>query len=285
VARNLRHEQDLHEVLDALADAPVDAVVLKGLPLTRLAYGRLDARRMIDNDILVRRVDVPRAAEALMARGYRPYRGLSVEAALASSKEFALVRDGSVTVDLHWAIADPILHPIDEELVWAHTMEVEVGDRRMRVLDEALTIIHLAYHLAQHGFREERIRQDVAIAWEQWRSVIDRQEFVALAEATGLRPHLACALPSVVRSRRATVVGALVAPVRQSRRHDYAGMLIVASLARPDRAARWFFRAAFPPLPVMSVIYGEPISWRLRRKYLTRPFRPIRRKLDRRRQP
>lgn len=299
IAANLKLELDLHDVLDALGAASIEAAVLKGLPLTRSVYGRLDSRQMVDNDILVHRADAPAAVEALRTLGYSPWLSLDMRDAMDAGKELKLVRGGSAPVDLHWAIFEPLLQPIPEKVVWSHTRLIELGGRTVRVLDRPLTLIHLAAHYAHHGFREKRILRDLVTAWEQWREQIDEATLVGFAHALGLQTHLAYAFgiadrmgmltvgaPRGLRSWRANILSAVVSAPRDKARHDrvrrdYIGLMLAASLARPDRAIHWLVRDAFPPLPLMAALYRQPISWRLRLRYLSRPLRPILRRFGR----
>ena len=73
-ARNLLLTSELLSIARGLDAADVEFIVLKGVPLAYRIFGRLDARRIRDNDILVRPRDVPRqiAAAAAHAREYHP---------------------------------------------------------------------------------------------------------------------------------------------------------------------------------------------------------------------
>ena len=75
-ARNLLLADELDRLVRALHQGGVDVVVLKGVPLTQRLFGRLDARPMLDNDLLVRRTDAQQARDVLTGMGYaaRPHR-------------------------------------------------------------------------------------------------------------------------------------------------------------------------------------------------------------------
>jgi len=65
-------ERELRRVLDALAGAQVEPVLLKGAALAHSAYADPAARPRRDTDLLIREHDAPRVRAALEELGYRP---------------------------------------------------------------------------------------------------------------------------------------------------------------------------------------------------------------------
>lgn len=189
-AENLLLEHELIDAVRLLEAARIEVVVLKGVPLTLRLHGRLDARRMVDNDLLVHRADGRRAFEVLVEHGYRPLLGSGAAEVLGELHEVALARDTpsgrSVTVDLHWALAVPTLFPIDEALLWSRTESFSLRVGTVRVLDAEMSLLHLASHVLQHRFGEPRILQDLAAAWRVWGDRLDRAELEQLGRRTGL---------------------------------------------------------------------------------------------------
>src|SRR5438105_886512 len=66
------YHQACHDLLGALNNAPTAVIVLKGAALAALAYPEPHLRHSRDLDLLVREVDLARAAEALARRGCQP---------------------------------------------------------------------------------------------------------------------------------------------------------------------------------------------------------------------
>ena len=109
--------------LEALAQAGVRTLALKGLALLASAYGAdLGLRAMLDSDVLVRREDLALAAQTLVASGWRA-RHAPTQAALCQGHTpwgehaFPLLRDG-VELDLHWHCSRLDPSPWLDDLAW-----------------------------------------------------------------------------------------------------------------------------------------------------------------------
>src|SRR5688572_18777940 len=86
---NMLLEAELVRIAREFREASVDFVVLKGVPLTRRLHERLDARTMVDNDILVHRRDTARAVQCLLGLGYRPPEFHTIDGDLRSTFQSA----------------------------------------------------------------------------------------------------------------------------------------------------------------------------------------------------
>jgi hypothetical protein len=210
-ARNLRVTSELLAIARGLDAAGVPFIVLKGVPLAYRLFGRLEARRIRDNDILVRPADVERAVAALHLLGYEPqYPGLRIGKERARNNQYALLRrrasGGVACAEVHWSAFYPRFFDVPDDVAWGHTQPFTLHGMTMRVFDEPLTLLHLAAHFAQHGFSAAWILRDVAAAWNAWHGEIDRDALLALARDTGTTHVLAFAL------RAASDLGLLLAP-------------------------------------------------------------------------
>jgi hypothetical protein len=107
--RNLYLSLQLRAILKRFADHGIPATPYKGPTLALMAYGRLDFREFGDLDIMVKKDDVLRAKEVLVAAGYRSASQLTEaqeRALVASQHAYSLMgEDGTVTVELHWEIS------------------------------------------------------------------------------------------------------------------------------------------------------------------------------------
>ena len=190
VARNLLLEHDLAAIVDRSNRRGIELIVLKGIPLALRLFARVDARAMVDNDLLVRRKDAASAFAALRDLGYESIDSRRVETQLDYDYEYRLSRalpaGGSVMAEIHWNITPQDLYPIDEEILWRHTEDFAWRDRRLRVFDRALTLVHLAAHFAQSDFASAQVLNDVAWTWNLWYAGQDCDAVLALAGETGL---------------------------------------------------------------------------------------------------
>ncbi len=157
VGEVLRRVVQLHEVLDTLAHAGVDARPFKGPALSVLVYGQPFLRRTDDLDVLVLRADAVRARTALVtagfvsttpdSRGYDAYLGVT-------GKHFALERArDDLLVEVHWSFSDRFQpFRLDAEDVWARRQEVVLLGRSLPTLATEDYLLVLAVHAYRHGW-------------------------------------------------------------------------------------------------------------------------------------
>ena len=299
IAQNLLIEHDLGVLADCFATHGIDLVVLKGIPLALRLFGKIDAREMVDNDLLVHRADAERAFSLLEGLGYKSVDGRQIERELDHDHEFRLARplpgDGWLGAELHWNCFAQDLYPVPEPALWRHTEVFHWKNRTINVFDRPLTLVHLAAHFAQADFAVPQTLGDVAQAWNLWYSAGQNpDEALALARETGLIHALDFALlsahdlgwlsgsPPGIASPRAKRLRRLLPAQRLwSARpsHDYVRWLLALLLVEPRRIPGRLSRLVFPPLDNLAVIEGKPVSRALYLRYLTRPFRPVMRAL------
>lgn len=169
LANNLKVQAELLQLLTALNDAGVEPVVLKGVPLVRALYGRLDGRFIGDNDLLVIPEQLHAALATLKSLGYRA-RAEYPELALRHDGRASFVRDRPrpARIDLHLSAFEPRLYPVPAAEVWAEREAFELDGCSARVLGKPAALLHLAAHFVQHHCAERRVLGDVARAWNEW---------------------------------------------------------------------------------------------------------------------
>src|SRR6185369_16314775 len=72
VARNAVLTAELCRLITCFADSGIDAIPYKGPVLALIAYGNIALRRFVDLDVIVKKSDVLKAREILLAEGYTP---------------------------------------------------------------------------------------------------------------------------------------------------------------------------------------------------------------------
>ncbi|MEN8144872.1 MAG: nucleotidyltransferase family protein [Gemmatimonadota bacterium] len=154
--RNLYLNQELHALFDALAEAGVEAISLKGPILAAMAYPSPALRRYSDLDVLVRRKDVRKAMAVLADRSYEPWETLSPaqeETLLSSgySRPYGRKLDW-IGVDLHWGFSQNFFAgEIEPARIWSEAEFVTVQGRPIRSLPRPLLPLALCVHGAKHG--------------------------------------------------------------------------------------------------------------------------------------
>lgn len=296
-AHNLLLEVELERISTALRSRGIPVAVLKGVPLAHRLYGRLDARRIVDNDLLVHRHHVARAVAVLRGLGYRD-RGPRLADQLRTDFQHPLVRatagGGLVRAEVHWHPFDLGLHPLPEDRVWAHMEEVALpgwNGAALTVPDAPLTVVLLAAHYAQDGFARRQTLHDLARAWDLvGRRGDHRRQVAHLAHAARLGPTLDYALGVAQRlgllatpvpapgSRRARIL-LRVAPrgrrVRVEPSADHPGQAQRLLLTSPLPALRLVRDRAFPPRATLAALRGRSrVRWSALH-YALRPLRPL----------
>jgi len=293
VAHNLVLEEELRTACSTLRSAGIPVVVQKGFPLLRRLGLPLHDRRMLDNDILVRRRDVAAAAQVLRELGYRDRTQRSLAASLDLAYQHSLVRVARghqrVVLALHWQSFAPWLYDVAPELEWRHVERVSLGEQEFDVFDRPLTLLHTACHFIQHGFGELRILRTLGAAWSQWRADSGEDTF-ALARETGTLPTLEYSLLAASthgfteyarepRSVRARALLKLLPPARllepRPARDDEWDLLSVV-LVSPGRAGKRLLGKVVPPPAKVTETVGSDDLWRMARYYALRPASIVR---------
>jgi hypothetical protein len=105
-ARELVRRNELISVLQALADADVHPILLKGTPVAYEVYSAPASRPRLDTDLLIRREALGRARDAMTNLGYTAPTQCDGELLFC---QFALARDDHFGVehvfDFHWKIS------------------------------------------------------------------------------------------------------------------------------------------------------------------------------------
>jgi hypothetical protein len=172
----------------------VPAIVLKGPAIATWLYRDRGMRLYGDVDLLVPARDWERTGATLRRLGFEDSLGVMAHPRMESGTSYPWHRGGA-DVDLHctlWGIG------VDPERAWevlsSRTVPMKVGGREVRVLAPAARAMHVALHIAQHGYGDAQPRRDLEAAldllpYELWLEAAEvASELDALPGfATGLR--------------------------------------------------------------------------------------------------
>jgi hypothetical protein len=159
VARNLVIDHHLSCALQALNNAGVPVIVLKGAALATTVYPGIGHRPMGDIDLLVHPQDRDRACAALEAAGYRfqpePWaRFHPFDAGFTG--EMAFRRDGGVPIELHWQLTPgewiQRIADVETEALWQAAQSLDFDGVRALQLSPPDSLIHLCLHLMAHSY-------------------------------------------------------------------------------------------------------------------------------------
>lgn len=151
----LRHRQLLAQLLPALADQGIPALLLKGSAIAYDLYDRPAARSRGDTDLLVQRASLGKARAVLQALGFRQYElhdGLDDE--LAQQEIWTMSGDGGSShgIDLHWEVlnAQSLKHVLPADECLASTRALSSLSVAARTLDRPRFLLHTCVHRAMH---------------------------------------------------------------------------------------------------------------------------------------
>jgi hypothetical protein len=160
----------LGQLVDALNAQGIEAISFKGPTLSMDVYGNPGMRAAGDLDVLVRRADMPRARELLIAAGYslayptstprevrylKQLDGEALREYIASHSEHHLLRNsGQVNVDLHWDIALRQLGlRVDLERLWKNVRRIRLGPVSVATLAREDNLLVLCINACKDNWR------------------------------------------------------------------------------------------------------------------------------------
>jgi Uncharacterised nucleotidyltransferase len=154
--RNLHVARELVRLATLLEQGGVEPLALKGPALAMAAYSAVTMRQFNDLDLLVRKGEVRRAADILLAAGYAPLAGYSVaDLDRPGAYEIAMTRAGALMeIDLHWRLIPPYFPlALDSEDLWRRAVRIEVEGAPVRTVAPADHLLYLCAHGAKHGWQ------------------------------------------------------------------------------------------------------------------------------------
>jgi hypothetical protein len=155
VARNLLLTGELCRLLRALEAEGIEAVPYKGPALAVAAYGRLELRRFVDLDIIVRKHDVSRAMAVLTAQGYscgKAWTDTQQSVLLKTQHNLPLSREeGRLLVELHWQVAsDLFASSLQAEELWERLEVMDLNGFPVKTLPLEDLLLSLCVHGSRH---------------------------------------------------------------------------------------------------------------------------------------
>ena len=152
---NLRYSNELKKIVIACADENVSVLVLKGIYLAHVIYDQIGLREMNDIDLLVKKEDLARATEIMIASGYRPLEPFSIDWIVTSTFHHPppFVKPNVAGVEIHWSIAQPEISPrFDIMDLWNQAAPAKIAQTEMLCLNPEDVLSYLCFHNAQHAF-------------------------------------------------------------------------------------------------------------------------------------
>jgi len=275
-ARTMLAERQLAELLAALDEAGVPALVLKGAA-TGAFYPDPGLRAYTDLDFLVPNAQVGRAETVLRELGYVLHPSPSWWQDHFQHLPPMARPDGGLSVEVHWRTGPEegagCLPAAD---LWARGVAWSLGPGMTQPalrLDDVDTALHLCQHAAiQHrlrvGLRPLCDLAQVVAGWDtgRWLTLSSRARAYGLDRAVDLVLALADRWLSLDPPPEITTAWQPLAPLLAGwlARLAYPGggaptaMIVAGSAARPGARLRHLLRHLFLPRQGMALLYGIP---------------------------
>jgi hypothetical protein len=170
-ARNTVLTAELCRLINLFADAGIETIPYKGPVLGIFAYGNLALRRFVDLDVIVKKTDVWKAREILLAEGYTAAKSLSPsqqELLLRTQHNLQFSRDNHrLIVELHWEVAPHLFaSSVDADKLWQDLITIDVHGVSVKTFSAE----DLLFSLCVHGSRH---------LWERLSWICDIAELIA----------------------------------------------------------------------------------------------------------
>jgi len=182
-ARNVILTAELCRLIKVFGDAGIDAVPYKGPILSLFAYDDLALRRFVDLDVIVKKHDVARARDLLLADNYALARPLTIEQQellLRTQHNLQFTKDNRrLIVELHWEVAPHLFaSTVQGETIWQHLVALELNGIRMKTFCADDLLFSLCVHGSRHLWERLGWICDVAELISRrdldWTALLDR---------------------------------------------------------------------------------------------------------------
>src|SRR5262245_26962197 len=170
----------LQKILEALGEARIESIVLKGAALAETVYEDRALRPMNDIDLLVREGDLDRAEAELKKIGYLAAHDEATKRDLRGRHHHWVFRStdprlGDIPLELHWYLEPPgrpVRVPVDD--LWRRSVACRIAGVPTRTLAPEDLLLHLCLHICRHRFGGGlRCLCDLAAAIQRFRDEID----------------------------------------------------------------------------------------------------------------
>ena len=206
LAQNTLMYRELERILEALDEASIPVIVLKGAALAATVYEDIGLRPMGDLDLLVKRENLDRAAETIKTVGFHRVSKDRIPGLNELIGHAFLLMSNSkqnIAIELHWNLiegsADWRSPPTD--WFWQQSYRVDKVNCRECIgigwpsLLPVSNLLYLAAHMMlQHGLSQSRllwlfdINQLISVRYEEihWNELISRAKTFNWVEAIGI---------------------------------------------------------------------------------------------------
>jgi hypothetical protein len=154
-ARNVVLTAELCRLINLFSGAGIEAIPYKGPILSLFAYDDLALRRFVDLDVIVKKHEVARARDLLIADGYALAKPLTVEQQellLRTQHNLQFTKDNRrLIVELHWEVAPHLFaSTVQTDTLWQQLVEFDLNGTIVKTLSAGDLLFSLCVHGSRH---------------------------------------------------------------------------------------------------------------------------------------
>src|SRR5687767_2522812 len=154
-ARNVVLTAELCRLIKLFSDERIEAVPYKGPILALFAYDDLALRRFVDLDVIVKKQDVARARDLLLADNYalsKPLTNEQQDLLLRTQHNLQFTKDNRrLIVELHWEVAPHLFaSTVQSEILWQHLVSFNLNGTTVQTLSADDLLFSLCVHGSRH---------------------------------------------------------------------------------------------------------------------------------------
>lgn len=133
--------------VDALTDAGIESIPLKGMVYTLVFYKDFGLRPMNDFDLLVPENKTIKAVEILLKLGYKPVTNFRIsEEYLFTNSSFNFVGKDNIELDLHWHILRDCCNNESDEILSRDINSLNIKNKTIYYLTPENQLLHIIVH-------------------------------------------------------------------------------------------------------------------------------------------
>jgi hypothetical protein len=201
-ARNMYFLHEAGQVLDALNEADIPTIALKGIYLIENIYQDVGTRYLSDLDLMIKKGDIPAALEICQSLGYTPTTYFdNTDPNLDIKHVPPLKKVDGPYLELHWTIleeGEPFT--IDASGLWQRAIKTKISGVEAFTLSPEDLLLHLCLHLTYQHHLSLGLRglYDIVKVLQHFEGQLDWQGISEIAQGWGAERVLRLTL-SLVR--------------------------------------------------------------------------------------
>ena len=182
-ARNVVLTAELCRLIRLFANEGIEAIPYKGPILSLFAYDDISLRRFVDLDVIVKKHDVARARDLLLADNYELSKPLTVEQQellLRTQHNLQFSKDNRrLIVELHWEVAPQLFaSTVQTDTLWQDLVHLDLNGTTVNTLSADDLLFSLCVHGSRHLWERLGWICDVAELISRremnWTALLDR---------------------------------------------------------------------------------------------------------------